>query len=166
MAKADNPFNLTEIEMLLSRSRTIQSKYKKKIEREKRKCKGCGKSELYSSGFCEECFLGDREARENVKIGKTWRSTDGYWRIYDPDGKIQLLHRYTVGQYLGRKLRKDEIVRHRDGNKDNNDISNLSIEGLSLADIVCPHCGEPVFKDPPQPSLPPPAFHLPKLPLL
>lgn len=36
-------------------------------------------------------------------------------------------HRYIVEQYLGRKLEKDEIVHHIDGNKSNNNIENLQI---------------------------------------
>jgi len=33
-------------------------------------------------------------------------------------------------QHLGRKLRPDEIVHHRDGNKRNNDMQNLGVMAL------------------------------------
>lgn len=36
-------------------------------------------------------------------------------------------HRYVVEQHIGRFLRKNEVVHHIDGNKQNNDISNLMI---------------------------------------
>ena len=36
-------------------------------------------------------------------------------------------HRYIVEQKIGRKLKSDEIVHHIDGNKRNNDPSNLTI---------------------------------------
>ena len=47
-----------------------------------------------------------------------------------PDGYI-LEHRYVMSQYLGRPLRDDEIVHHKDGNRLNNDISNLELMTLS-----------------------------------
>ena len=36
-------------------------------------------------------------------------------------------HRYIMEQYLGRKLEKDEVVHHKDGNKRNNNIENLEL---------------------------------------
>jgi hypothetical protein len=41
-------------------------------------------------------------------------------------------HRYVMEQHLGRKLRKGEDVHHIDGNKLNNNISNLQV--LSKSD--------------------------------
>jgi len=45
------------------------------------------------------------------------------------DGKRERVkeHRYVVEQALGRRLRKDEIVHHLDGNKLNNSIDNLGV---------------------------------------
>lgn len=52
------------------------------------------------------------------------------------DAKLRQPYRYTVGglkhrkvmeEHLGRKLRRDEIVHHKDGNKLNNDIANLQV---------------------------------------
>lgn len=60
-------------------------------------------------------------------------SNYGYVLIYlpdhpnaRPDGYI-FEHRLVMSNYLGRPLRDDEIVHHKDGNKLNNDISNLEI---------------------------------------
>lgn len=36
-------------------------------------------------------------------------------------------HRYIMEQFLGRKLKSNEIVHHIDGNKRNNNLSNLEI---------------------------------------
>ena len=36
-------------------------------------------------------------------------------------------HRYLMEKLLGRKLRKEEVVHHIDGNKLNNDIDNLEL---------------------------------------
>jgi hypothetical protein len=43
------------------------------------------------------------------------------------DGKVILEHRKVMEDYLGRKLTSDEIVHHIDGNKSNNEITNLVI---------------------------------------
>lgn len=40
-------------------------------------------------------------------------------------------HRYIMEQFLDRKLDKNEVVHHIDGNKLNNDISNLEVMSLS-----------------------------------
>ena len=41
------------------------------------------------------------------------------------------LHRFIMEQHLGRKLMRDEVVHHIDGNPDNNDLSNLTIMSMS-----------------------------------
>lgn len=47
------------------------------------------------------------------------------------DGKKIDEHRYIMEQYLGRKLTRNEVVHHKDGNKANNDIENLELTTLS-----------------------------------
>jgi hypothetical protein len=46
-------------------------------------------------------------------------------------GRKWLQHRYVMTQHLGRELRSDEHVHHRDGNKTNNSIDNLELLGES-----------------------------------
>ena len=55
----------------------------------------------------------------------------GYKRI-SANGKECFEHRYIMEQYLGRKLTSNEEVHHLDGNKINNNISNLIV--LSKSD--------------------------------
>jgi len=59
------------------------------------------------------------------------RHTGGYILIYKPNHPFKrnryyvLEHRYVVEQAIGRYLKPEEVVHHLDGNKTNNDISNL-----------------------------------------
>ena len=49
-----------------------------------------------------------------------------YKRIRTKDGLIDE-HRLVMEQYLGRKLRPDEVVHHINGNKQDNRIENLEV---------------------------------------
>lgn len=53
-------------------------------------------------------------------------STQGY-RVIRVNGKPKLEHRHVMEQVLGRPLKRSEIVHHRDGDKLNNDPSNLEL---------------------------------------
>lgn len=70
---------------------------------------------------------GKREENPNWKGGVTYsgRKKNGLYRKILVDGKYVLEHRYVMEQSLGRKLVKGEEVHHINGNKQNNDISNL-----------------------------------------
>ena len=41
----------------------------------------------------------------------------GYWRYSAGELRGQRVHRVMMEKHIGRKLRKDEIVHHRDGNR-------------------------------------------------
>lgn len=66
-----------------------------------------------------------------------------------------LYHRIVMENYLGRILKKDEVVHHKDGDKRNNKIENLevmkakahsrlhsSMRGKWYAKLKCPECGK------------------------
>lgn len=63
------------------------------------------------------------------KGGRRQRS-DGYWMVR-VDGADRLEHRVIMERHIGRALRDDEIVHHKDGDKSNNDPSNLEIMSQS-----------------------------------
>lgn len=54
-----------------------------------------------------------------------------YYKTVWVDGKQIRTHRYVMQNHLGRELNSNEIVHHKDGNKFNNDISNLEIVSRS-----------------------------------
>jgi 5-methylcytosine-specific restriction endonuclease McrA len=49
---------------------------------------------------------------------------NGY--LWDPEA-YQYEHRLVMEHHLGRKLSTHEFVHHRDGNRSNNDLSNLEL---------------------------------------
>lgn len=85
--------------------------------------------------------------------------TIGYFVVYYPEhpsaGKgsgIVYLHRLVMENYLDRYLENDEIVHHKDGDRENNDIDNLLLTTKAahclehhpafLKPIPCPKCGK------------------------
>lgn len=61
------------------------------------------------------------------KCANTSRPIKGPYRKVKVNGRSRLLHRVVKERELGRPLRSDEIVHHRDEIKSNNDPSNLDI---------------------------------------
>jgi len=53
---------------------------------------------------------------------KTYTDKKGYKRFSDTD---KLVHRWVAEKKLKRKLKKDEVVHHKDRNKSNNNPWNL-----------------------------------------
>jgi hypothetical protein len=50
-----------------------------------------------------------------------------YKKVKLPDGTTRDQHRLVMESLIGRKLLRSEHIHHKDGNKQNNDISNLEI---------------------------------------
>jgi len=63
------------------------------------------------------------------KVGDIFISEGRYW-IKLKNGR-QRYHRYLMEEHLNRKLISKEIVHHKDGDKLNNDISNLQVMSQS-----------------------------------
>jgi len=105
------------------------------------------------SGYCIKCS-GNRN-KGILRRGKTWKggrhqTSQGYVEIYKPGhpnghGTLKRYvkeHRYVMEQYLGRLLRKDEYVHHKNGKRDDNRIENLELwttiqpSGKRVEDLV------------------------------
>lgn len=84
--------------------------------------------------FTRERVLGD--------ANPTWKGgryeSNGYTFVYVPDhpnptnGAYVQEHRLVMERELGRYLEPHEIVHHKDGNKQNNDPSNLELTTRSV----------------------------------
>jgi hypothetical protein len=66
---------------------------------------------------------------------------DGYTIIWTPNGE-RLEHRVVMEKHLGRPLKPEEVIHHRDGNKQNNNIENLQL--MAQSEHACIHCSEMV----------------------
>lgn len=61
------------------------------------------------------------------------RLVKGYWYVYSPDHPMATKagyvaeHRLVMSNHLQRLLEKSEVVHHKDGNTQNNDLSNLEL---------------------------------------
>lgn len=90
----------------------------------------------------ERVIKAHKENFFNVRVG-SGLTTDGYVWIYaqgKPKNQIKV-HRYLMEIKIGRELRDDEIVHHKDGNKLNNHIDNLEIVNRVQHNKIHNHLG-------------------------
>ena len=91
-------------------------------------CKQCGK-QFYSTrnDFCsKKCARDYRSANMDHKTYMEKGYLVKYVNGYNKKGNVKI-HRAIMEEKLGGRLNSDEVVHHKDGNKLNNDISNLEV---------------------------------------
>ncbi len=93
---------------------------------------------LHYERWRQEGEPGEAEPRRSA-AGDGHLSSSGY-RIVTVDGVKWKEHRYVMGQVLGRELRVDEDVHHRNGIRSDNRPENLEVwvrsPGQRVADLV------------------------------
>lgn len=97
------------------------------------KCAYCGEEFTY---YCSKKSMGTRKTcsrscwnkyntgKNNARWKNGYTRDDGY-RVVRANGECVLEHRHFMEEHLGRKLKKGEVVHHKDGNPSNNMIENL-----------------------------------------
>lgn len=82
---------------------------------------------------CQRTGPRSGEGHPSWKGGRTINK-DGYVEIYSPEHPYRrkhtpyvLEHRLVMEDHIGRYLKREEVVHHRDNDKQNNDISNLEL---------------------------------------
>jgi len=85
----------------------------------------------YAKGYCEKHYYawkryGDPKHAVRSSKGEGTITKEGY-RVISVEGKRIFEHRKVMEDFVGRPLRKDEQVHHRNGKKLDNRIENLEL---------------------------------------
>lgn len=108
------------------------------------RCRKCGTEtvkradSLRRGKRCYACARAEVGARQRTTRNPKWgggrkKSGSGYVAVKDPNSPMAnasgyvLEHRLVMAKALGRPLRKDEVVHHRNGVKTDNRIENLEL---------------------------------------
>lgn len=92
-------------------------------------CKYCGREREVTPKEKDRqfCNLVCAHAYKREQPRTPTKNRQGYEMVWFTDGSGEKYHRFLMEQQLGRKLKSDEIVHHKDGDRSNNDLDNLEI---------------------------------------
>lgn len=91
-----------------------------------RLCEYCGKAFIVKHPKNANRFCSQACAFSYRYPSTTHLDSQGYVRVVE-DGERRREHRVVMETILGRKLGADECIHHKDGNRQNNDPSNLMV---------------------------------------
>ena len=106
----------------------------------KRVCPHCGTRKGFYAQSCRKCapkqapLLGRKGKAHPAWKGGQEIDRDGYVRTYAPDHPWPRRNGYVrenmrvMELHLGRRLHPDEVVHHKDHNRQNNDLHNLEVK--------------------------------------
>jgi len=92
----------------------------------------CPNDAHLENGLCIRCHERKKDPCGYGKFAvgglevRGYRRKDGYIQI-SMRGRRKFLHRIIMELHIGRDLTAEEVVHHKDGNKENNHISNLEL---------------------------------------
>src|SRR5437588_7804669 len=134
-----------------------------------RKCPACGATfQTYPSAlkrgegtYCSRRCSNPARGRAGVANGNwkggRFKRSDGYIAVAVGGGEYRLEHDLVVERRIGRRLRRDEQVHHRNGIRDDNRDENLELHTISShiserhpsqrqpsrwVHVACLHCGQ------------------------
>ena len=102
-------------------------------------CPKCGGKKDYYAAACRKCatykkpHLGKSGPEHPCWKGGQRVDRDGYIRLYLPNhpwprrGGYVLAHVAAMEISIGRRIKQSEVVHHKDGNRQNNALSNLEL---------------------------------------
>lgn len=110
------------------------------VARPQNYCPDCGTKITKNANRCRSCQNKNHALTQGEEIGRRVVGANGYVSIKVARGKSRYSaevsgrygnyhteHRYVMENHLGRPLEKSEHIHHLDGNKQNNDLSNLML---------------------------------------
>lgn len=101
--------------------------HKVQQNRVEKRCLNCGKVFFIKASKGDKRFTCSQVCVDKLRAKKGAKSHFADGSVVYKKKKFDPIHRIIMGQYLGRKIRKNEVVHHKNGNNLDNRIENLEL---------------------------------------